>query len=285
MTGSILVLGARGRVGSALVEDLIRRGEPVTAASRETSESPTHAPGVRSVRFDFEDPTTFRASLRGADRVFLIARPGDERADDFSIPFLDEARRMGVRRVVDLSAMGVERLEGTALRRIERHLETSGMEWTHLRPNWFMQIFGDDPLRAAVRASGALRIPAGRARLSFIDSRDIGAVAARALTAAGHTGRAYTLTGGCALDHSEVAAAIGRASGRRVRYEPLDDQAAAEDLLRAGFTPQRIERLIGFYALVRAGLCSPVSPDVESVLGRPPITFDEFARDYAGTWE
>lgn len=285
MPGRILVLGATGRVGSALVAELGWLGERVVAASRRAGPDGggESLAGVATVPFDFENPATYAGAVRGVDRVFLVARPGDDHADAFSVPFLDVARRAGVRRVVNLTAMGVEQLEQSALRKIERHLEASGMAWTHLRPNWFMQVFCAQPLLGDVRA-GSLRIPAGDATLSFIDLRDISAVAARALTTSGHECRAYTLTGGEALDHDSVAAAITRASKRVVRYESVDDQAARTALGEAGFAPERVERLIRFYRLVRAGLCSPVSADVERVLGRPPIAFARFAEDHAHIW-
>ncbi|HEY3383611.1 MAG TPA: SDR family oxidoreductase [Vicinamibacterales bacterium] len=284
MSNQILVLGASGRVGGFLARELRRRGERPVAAVRHPERLP-HGAALETIRFDFDDEATFRPALEGIERVFLIARPGDEHADRTALPFIDEMRRAGVRAVVNLTAMGVDRLPGNALNTVERSLEASGMAFTHLRPNFFMQIFAAEPLLGGLRQTGLLQIPAGDATLSFIDARDIADVAAEALLNPVHEGQAYTLTGGEALDHGQVAAAISSATGRPCRYVAIDEEAARAAMAAGGFPPDRVERLIGFYRLVRSGACSPVSNAVEQILGRPPRGFDQFARDNGHIWK
>jgi len=285
MAGKILVVGATGTVGSHLVAELERRGEAVRAATRDPGGTPRR-PGAAAefVEFDFERPETFAHAVAGADRAFLIARPGDEQADRVALPFIEEMKRQGVRHVVNLTAIGVEQRDEMALRKVERFLEGSGLGFTHLRPNFFMQVFSTGPLLEALRATGALQIPAADARISYIDARDIAAVAAAALTERGHAGKAYTLTGAHALDHDEVAQAISEAAGRAVRYVPIGEDAARSAIASAGLSAERVERLIGFYRLVRAGLAAPVSPDVQAILGRAPGSFAQFAREHASCW-
>src|SRR4051812_40274526 len=119
----ILVVGASGNVGSRLVRLLASRGERVRAAARE----PMRLSGASSVvSFDFDRPETFAPALAGVGRVFLIARPGDEHADVVALPLIDAMRKVGVRHVVNLTAMGADEAEHVqALRRIELHLEAS----------------------------------------------------------------------------------------------------------------------------------------------------------------
>ncbi len=285
MDGTVLVTGATGRVGGALVEELVRLGQPVRAAVRRASRRPAAWPrNVAEVEFDFDRPETFRAALEGVSRLFLIARPGDDNADQAASPLLDEVRRRHVDLIVNLTAMGAEQLPGTALRRIEVAIEDSGTPFTHLRPNFFMQIFAADPLLSSINTRGAIAVPAGDARLSFVDSRDVAAVAAAALTDTRHAGRAYTLTGGRALGHAEAASAISRAAGRPIHYIPITEDEARRLILGAGLPPARADRLIGFYRHVRDGHCSPVTGDVARVLGRPPLSFEDFARDHAEHW-
>ncbi len=286
MTGRVLVLGGTGSAGAALVNALAGAGTPVAVATRRPHGArPGDAPGgAVQVRFDYDAPETFAPALAGVDRVFLMVRPGDDEAHLTAIPFLEAVEQAGVRRVVALTAMGVERMEGAALRQIERRLEQSALAWTVLRPNFFMQIFARDALLEGIRASGVIRLPAGDAALSFIDVRDIADVAATVLTTPGHEGQAYTLTGPEALTHEAVAGLISGAGGRAVRYEPLDDDRAASALAAAGLGADRIARLLGFYRAVRAGWCEPVSPDVAGVLGRAPRTMARFVREHRAAW-
>ena len=284
MSGQVLVIGATGSVGSELVTLLSRMGENVRAATRKPAAALSPHGEVEFVEFDFERRETFAATLDGVDRVFLIARPGDDHADRVAFPLIDEMKRAGIRHVVNLSAMGVESHDDFALRKVERYLEDSGVGFTHLRPNFFMQVFSSGPLLPDIRSTGAIHIPAADAKLSYIDVRDIAAVVAATLTEQGHTGKAYTLTGGQALDHQEIARAISDAAGKTIQYEAITEEAARRSLEVAGLSPERTERLLGFYRLVRQEFCAPVSSDVQTVLGRVPISFAQFASDNASCW-
>jgi uncharacterized protein YbjT (DUF2867 family) len=286
MPQDVLVVGATGTVGGALVHRLAREGYRVRAATRDPAAAAARQSqaAARFVEFDLERPGTFAPALCGVSRVFLIARPGDDDPDRVGVPLVDEMVRAGIRRVVNLSTMGAETREDFGLRRLERYLEASGLAFTHLRPNFFMQIFAGGPLLADIRTSGAIHVPAAQARLSFIDARDIAEVAAAALTSGRHEGCAYTLTGPEAIDHDAVAHAISTASGREVRYVAISEIEAHGALERAGLSVERADRLAGFYRMVRAGFCAPVSGDVESVLGRPATSFAQFAGDHAECW-
>jgi uncharacterized protein YbjT (DUF2867 family) len=283
MANQILVIGATGGVGRELVARLLERGVRVRAATRHP-ELARSRPGVDYVEFDFERPATFASALAGAERVFMLARPGDEQADRVAAPLVAAMRETGIEHIVNLTAMGVERLEETALRRIERLLEDSGLSCTHLRPNWFMQIFATPPLHAAILATGMIRVPTAEARISFIDVRDVAEVAREALLDPRHRGRAYTLTGGTSLGHCEVAETIACATNRSIKYVATSEDETRLGLGRAGLAPERVERVLGMYRLVRQGFSAPVSPDVPAILGRPPRTLLEFARDYAAVW-
>lgn len=287
MNPKVLVLGATGTVGRALVAALVQRGVAVRAATRDPDRARRAGLGseVETVLFDLERPETFDRALEGVERVFLVARPGDEHSDRWALPLLDAVERHGVRRVVDLSAMGAEARPDFALRRIELRIEASSLGYTHLRPNWFMQVFAGGSLLASIRASRTLRIPAAEAKLSWIDARDIAEVAALELLRPElEERRAFTLTGDEALSHGDVAGLLGAASGQEVRYEAIDEDTARRALAEAGFPPPWIERLVGFYRLIRQGWTAPVSSAVRDLLGRPARTFAAFARENADLW-
>lgn len=284
MSGTVLVIGASGKTGRELVRLLAGSGVRVRAATRNPQKYPRESSSVEPFGFDFERPESFAPALSGAERVFLMARPGDNRSDQAAAPFIEEARKT-VRLIVNLTAMGVETDEDFMLRKLEKHIEASGVPWVHLRPNWFMQNFSSGPMYADIRMTGALHLPAADAKLSFIDVRDVASVGFAALTEGRHAGRAYTLTGGEALDHFEVTEKLSRAAGKKISYVPITDEMARGGLKRSGVAEDQIERWSEFFRKVRQGLCAPVSPDTESVLGRPPVLFDTYARDHAASWK
>ena len=196
MPQEILIIGATGKVGVELVKLLAKKGETVRAATRSPSTASKRLPrSAEAVEFDFDRPETFAPALQGIVKVFLMARPGDNYADKVAIPFVDLAKKEGVRLIVNLTAMGVEQDDSFMLRVLEKYIEASGIPFVHLRPNWFMQNFDSGPMAADIRATGGLHLPAADAKLSFIDVRDIAAVGLAALTESRHAGNAYTLTG------------------------------------------------------------------------------------------
>ena len=285
MSNKILIIGATGKVGRQLSRLLIEKGEAVRAATRNLSTVSKRLPFVtETVEFDFDRPETFAPALKGVKKVFLIARPGDNYADKVAIPLVDMAKTEGIQLIVNLTAMGVEREDSFMLRILERYIEASDIPYVHLRPNWFMQNFSSGPMLADICTTGGLHLPASDAKLSFVDIRDIASVASAVLTEPHHAGKAYTLTGGKALDHYEVVDILSRICGKTITYVPLSEEVACEALNKAGVAEDLIERWTKFYRIVRQGLCAAVTNDVESVLGRPPIAFEQYAHDHSAAW-
>lgn len=285
MSNTILVIGATGRVGSELVRLLTRGGESVRAATRNpsTASSRFHN-SVDVVEFDYDRPQTFAPALVGVDRVFLTVRPGDNHSDKTAIPLVDEARKAKVQHIVDLTAMGVEQDETFMLRILEKYIEASGIPYTHLRPNWFMQNLSSGPMFADIMATGALHLPAADATISFIDVRDIAAAGFAALTESHHSGKAYTLTGSESLSYFQVVEKISRAVGRKIVYVPISEEIACGALAKGGVPKDLIDRWTDFHRKVRQGFSSPVSMDIDTLLGCSPILFDRFSIDFAASW-
>jgi uncharacterized protein YbjT (DUF2867 family) len=145
-----------------------------------------------------------------------------------------------------------------------------------------MQNYTQSPA-ATIRDHGAFYEPAADGASSFIDARDIAAVAVKALTEEGHNRKAYTLTGGEALTRQQLADTLTAAIGKPVKYVAVDDAALRSAMAAA---PKPLTELMSvLFGLVRVGHTAGVSPDVEKVLGRKPTTFASFARDYAAAWK
>jgi uncharacterized protein YbjT (DUF2867 family) len=285
MSKKILVIGATGRVGSELVKLLTLNGENVLAATRNPSViSSKFLNTVDGIEFDYEKPETFAPALVGVEKIFLTVRPGDNHSDRAAIPFINEAKKANVQLIVDLTAMGVEQDETFMLRILEKYIENSGISYTHLRPNWFMQNFDSGPMFNDIKATGGLHLPADDAKISFIDVRDIAAVGFKVLTESHHLGKAYTLTGNESLNYFQVVEKISSVAGKKISYLPISEDVARAALVKGGVPNDLIERWTEFYRKIRLGYCSPVAADTEMIIGRSPISFDQYVKDNAASW-
>ncbi len=272
MGQDILVLGGTGKTGRRVADRLQARGLPVRIGSR------SGAPP-----FDWEDRSTWAPALEGAAAAYVSFYP------DLAVPGAPEAIRelaelalaAGCRRLVLLSGRGEEEAQ-----RAERVLAESGAEWTVLRCSWFMQNFSEGNFAEPI-AAGELALPAGDVRAPFVDADDIADVAVAALTEDGHAGRVYELTGPRALTHAEVAAELGRATGRPVRYVPITLAAFTSALAAEGLPPGVVALLAYLFSEVLVESNAGVADGVRRALGREPRDFATFARDAAraGAWD
>ncbi|HMQ30614.1 MAG TPA: SDR family oxidoreductase [Chloroflexaceae bacterium] len=279
-THPILVTGATGNAGAALTRVLAAAGHRVRAADLRPASLP---PGVAFAPFDFNDPATFGPALREVRRVFLLRPPQLADVKRQFDPFLQAMARAGVEQVTFLSLIGAQHNRLVPHRAIEDRLIASGLGWTMLRCGFFMQNLSGAH-RAEIRELGEIIVPAGRGRTSFIDVRDIAAVAARTLTEDGHAGRAYPLTGAVALDYFEVASVLSQVLGRAIVYRRPSLLRFARFQLARGAAPAFVAVMAGIYTTTRLGMAATVTPDAARLLGRPQRTLRAFAEDHAAVW-
>jgi len=279
---TILVTGATGTVGSDVLRGLA--GVQVRAAVRDKAKAATlAAPGVELVSFDYTKPESLRPACRGVDAVFMVP-PFTPDGVAQSLEFLAAARESGVKHIVKLSV--IRSLGDTTVWKghaaIDEALKKSGMAWTILLPGGFMQNFVEG---SAPRPDGNMYLPVGNAKTAYIDTRDIAAVAVKALTELGHEGNEYTLTGPADLTYSEMAAMMTEASGRQIRYVDVPTEAARQGMLDAHMPEWMVDAILEINAWAKASKGGEITTTVQDVLGRPAHTFREFARDYAGYWK
>jgi uncharacterized protein YbjT (DUF2867 family) len=277
------IVGASGTVGSALLHSLsglIAAGDTIQAITSDRAKAGRNVDGVSWVHLDLATGEGLTAALAATDRLFLLAPPGHPDQDRLLLPLISEAKRRGLQKVVLMTASGVESSDGP-MRRVELALESSGLPFNIVRPNWFMQNFHTF-WRHPIVTQSALPLPAGDAPVSFIDGRDIGEVAARLLVDDHHSGRAFELTGPQALTHAEAAQVLSEAVGRKITYTDIEPPVFHADLVAAGLPSDYADLLVQLMAFVRAGYNARVTQDVEAVLGKPARSLAAYARDFRG---
>ena len=281
---TVLVTGATGQVGSAVLEELVRRGVQARAMVRtEDRCAGLAARGVEAVVGDLERPETLPGALSGAGRVFLMSRD-DPNQPEMEGALIEAAGRAGIGRIVKLSASGAAPNSPVALMRrhaqAERILEASGLGYTILRPQLYMQNF----LRfgPSIATEGWFVAPMDDHRFALVDVRDVARVAAAALTEDAHAGAAYVVSGPKALSYGEAAEAIGAAIGEEVAYEPAEPGAFRDELVAERGLPRwRADELAFIASAYGGGAGELVTDIVRQVGGEPPRTFDEFAKEHA----
>jgi uncharacterized protein YbjT (DUF2867 family) len=279
----IAVTGASGNVGSEVVRALIARGARVRALDINPDRLRALFPeGVEIGQLEFGKPATYPAAFAEARALFLMRPPQISDVERLIHPAVRAAEAAGVRHVTFLSLQGVEKNPVVPHAKTERFLRESGIPYTFLRPSFFMQNLSTTH-RQDIR-EGEIIVPAGNGRTSFVDVRDIAAVAAKVLTEPGHQGKAYELTGSEALTYGEVAEALTRVLGRPVRYARPGLLRFWRAMRSRGTPAPFVLVMAALYTVCRVGLAGRVTTETENLLGRKPIGFEQFARDNAQVW-
>ena len=282
----ILVTGATGQAGSAVIREFARQHHAVRALvrSRAKAQAFETLPTVELVEGDMLHPETLADALSGVDRVLLISSP-DQQMVETQCTFIDAARAAGVRHIVKFSgsttALDSPFLFSRMHAEIEQYLERSGLTWTHLRPSQFMTEYVREV--PTIVTAGALFLPLEDTKLTPVDMDDIAQAAFTLLTTAGHEGKTYMMSGPEALSMAEIAEQISLAIDKTVRYvniSPADRNAA---LLAAGLPAYLVDALDVQSGERRKGANGEavVHPETHIALGIRPTPFAEFARRHA----
>jgi uncharacterized protein YbjT (DUF2867 family) len=280
---TVLVTGATGNVGRHVVRELRERGAAVRAFVRDPEGARERLGGdVELAAGDFADAGSLRRALEGVGRVFLSSADGPEKvAHETAV--VDACTAAGVELIVKASTDRADPASPLAPLawngRSEEHLRRSGVPFTILRSAFYMT----NLLAAAeeVRSAGRLFAPAGDGQIAMIAPQDVGAVGALVLITDGHAGATYRLTGPEAIGYRDVARELSRATGARVDYVDVPEEAARGGLAAAGMPDWLLEHLIGAFRLIRAGAFAETTATVRTLTGGEPRSFGDFARDHA----
>jgi uncharacterized protein YbjT (DUF2867 family) len=283
---TLLVTGAAGNVGQAVVRALLAQGASVVAADHRADRVPAlFGERVVAARLDFHDRATWASALQGARHLFLVRPPAIADVEKNLNPFVDFARAHGVEHVVFLSVAGAGKNKLVPHRKVEDHLRARGDHHTNLRPGFFAQNL-QSAYREDIVEDDRIYVPAGHAPVNWIDVRDIAEVAARVLLAPEpHRGQSYTLAGPGPVPWSEVTDALTTTLGRPIRYEPASVLGYMRHLSRRGLPRGAVFVQTVLHFLLRFGQGATVDPTLERLLGRPGRSVRQYIADDAAVWK
>ena len=282
----ILVIGGRSKIGAALIDGLLERDQQVRVLVR-AGEPAAGLAAAEVVTGDLADEGSLVTAMEGVEKVFLLSSPHPD-AISWHRHAIDAARRTDVQLLVRSSIIGADRQSPAefvgAHTACDRYLEDSGLPHVIVRPNLFLQNIPASVI-PSIDASGAFYVDAGQARISMVDTRDVGAVAAVVLTEPGHVGAHYDVTGPEALSYADVAGRLTRALGRQTTYVDAPDEAVRDALLGAGLSAWFADALVGLYQDYRRsgtdGYAARVTNTVERLTGRPARSLDDLLAEIA----
>jgi uncharacterized protein YbjT (DUF2867 family) len=279
----ILITGASGTVGGAVLAEVARSGEKHRAMYRSKEDAAKAPRGTEAVIADFSQKASLAPALRGVESVFLVCSPIPDLVQ-LETNVIEACEAAGVRRIVQNSALGAGDF-GKSFpswhRKVEDRLKASKIAHCILRPNSFLQ-----NLLAyyapTIRTQGAFYGAMGDARISYVDVRDVAAAAAKALRGSQHDGNTYELNGPEALSSAEIAEKISRHAGVVARYVDMPAEAMRKAMMDQGTPEWQANALIDLQEYYTGGRGGKVDGVLEGLLGRSPITIDQFLGEFAG---
>lgn len=278
----ILITGASGAVGSAVLQEISRGGRPFRAMYRSQSEAQKAPAGVATILADFSSKESLAPALAGVDVVFLVCSPIPQLVE-LESNVIDVSREAGVKHIVLSSALGAgdyPKSFPSWHRAVEDRLIGSRLGYTILRPNGFMQnvLTYNAP---SIRAQGAFYAALGNAKISHVDVRDVAAVAAKVLESPGnHAREIYELNGPEPVSNTELAHRISVAAGRRVTYVDIPEAAQRQSMLELGMPDWQVNAILELQQYYVQGGADKVTGVLSELLGTAPRNLDSFLAEF-----
>jgi uncharacterized protein YbjT (DUF2867 family) len=287
---TILVMGATGTLGGEVVKQLSSSTPAVNIKagvhSAQNVNKVKDGDKVEVVLIDYNKPETLKEALSQVDKLFLLT-PDVPNAHELASNLVIEAKKAGIRHIVKQSVMGADLEADVGTFRLHRQaeeiIEQSGIPFTFLRPNEFMQNFINFHSHF-IKNNNAFYLPLEDAKVSLVDVRDIAAVAVKSLTedtSDKHNNKTYLITGPEALSYYQAAEILSSATDKKISYVNISEEEARGAMKEMGMSDWLINTISELNDYFRKGNASQVSSAVEEVTGKKPISFSQFAKDYA----
>jgi len=291
---SILVTGATGTVGSEVVKQLALSSSSI---DKKIIRAGVHSLNkvdklkqyklVEIVNMDYYKSETITTVLQNIDKLFWLT-PLTLNTTQISSNLVKEAQKTDIKHIVKLSVMGADFETATTIARLHRQeekiIEESGIPYTFLRPVGFMQNFINF-FGQTIKNQNAFYLPAGDGKVSFVDVRDIAAVAVKTLVANDndnqHIGKAYGITGDELLTYKQAAEILSKEVGKKINYVHISDEDARKAMNGIGMEDWLIDGMMELYSIIKDGHAEQITNTVEQILGKKPGSFSQFAKEYA----
>jgi uncharacterized protein YbjT (DUF2867 family) len=279
----LLVIGATGHVGRAVVAELAEQGQRVRAFVRNPAKVDIRASNIEVAVGDLNDPRTLGPALDGVETAFLSSTFEPHLAE-LQIRFVEAAKAAGVRRIVQQSGIGAD-VHRCCVRafswfgQVEEAVIASGLQHTRLRPTFLLQNLLNDA--STIATQGMVCGPYRNIPWTWVDARDVAAVAAAALTDARHAGQIYTVTGAESLTFTDLAARMSATLNKPIRYNDISSNEMRGRLQATGTPPILIAAILELWdAYVSGFLRIEPTTVVKDVTGRDPRRIEDFLFDY-----
>lgn len=285
----ILIIGATGTNGNEIVKQLTSKGYQVKAMVRNLEKAASLKElGASLVQGDLDQPSTLKTALEGIDKVFLVSSVNQQYEQQVA-NFLEAAKNSNVKYLVKLSGFGADVNASSVIAQMHGRTDElvikSGLDYTILRPNSFYQ----NMLWSAytIKNFGSFSMPLGEAKQSFIDVRDIGAVATLLLTTDSneHKGKIYELTGPQSLSFTDIAKQLSQTLGKEITYNSITIEESKAGMLKFGMPEWNASTVAELYETFATGKYSYTTDTVSKILGRAPISFQQFTQDYLSAFQ
>jgi uncharacterized protein YbjT (DUF2867 family) len=273
-------LATNGNIGNHVAEALAEKGVSVRLLVRTIKRNPRwDSLGIEQVAGDLSHVDSLAPAFDGVDRFFSVT-PMVENLVELGTNAVAAAKKAGVDYIVRSSAMGASQEAITLARwhyEVEKAIEASGIPYTILQPNTFMQSYLMNA--ETIKTTNAFYMPQGDGKVSLVDVRDIAAAAVVCLSEQGHAGKRYVITGGEALSNTQIAEQLTHALGKQITYVDVTPEQAKDSMSKSGMPSWMIQCLLELFAISEAGYVAEISPAVKQLLKREPISFDQFLKD------